>query len=182
MSRTNPYKKKRRQASKTLLIFGEGSGEEMFLKHLKILYSYKSNVAITIRKGKGGNAQNIVIDADRVPGAFDRKIVVLDNDKTKTEMAEARREAKNRSIELVENTPCLEFLLISILDKKPSGKNSNWCKGEFESKYLEKKKRGELSEYIKLFPKKLLDTKKSKISELDKLVLIMGGKWITKTK
>jgi hypothetical protein len=176
MSRTNPYKKKRRQASKTLLVFGEGFGEEMFLKHLKSLYSYKSNVAITVKKGKGGDAQNIVIDADRTLGAFDRKIVILDNDKTKTEMVKARQEAKNRGIELVENTPCLEFLLITILDKKPSGRNSNWCKGEFESKYLNKKRRGEPSEYIKLFSKKLLDAKRSKISELNKLVLIMEGK------
>ena len=176
MSRTNPYKKKKRQASKTLLVFGEGFDEEMFLKHLKSLYSYKSNVAITIKKGKGGDAKNIVIDADKTPGAFDRKIVILDNDKTKTEMTKARQEAKNRNIELIENTPCLEHLLVSILDKKPSGKNSDWCKGEFESKYLSKKKRGELSEYIKLFPKKLLDIKRLKISELNKLILIMEGK------
>ncbi|MFA4936976.1 MAG: RloB domain-containing protein [Patescibacteria group bacterium] len=158
------------------MVFGEGFDEEMFLKHLKSLYSYKSNVAITIKKGKGGDAKNIVIDADKTPGAFDRKIVILDNDKTKTEMTKARQEAKNRNIELIENTPCLEHLLVSILDKKPSGKNSDWCKGEFESKYLSKKKRGELSEYIKLFPKKLLDIKRLKISELNKLILIMEGK------
>lgn len=176
MSRTNPYKKKRRQASKTILIFGEGLGEEIFLKHLKSLYSYNSNVAITIKKGKGGNAQGIVIDADRTPGDFNRKTVILDNDKTKAEMTKARQEAKIRGIELVENTPCLEFLLISILDKKPSGENSNWCKGKFESQYLGKKKRGEPNEYTKLFPKKLLDAKRLKILELNKLILIVGGK------
>lgn len=175
MSRTNPYKKKRRQASKTLMIFGEGFGEEMFLKHLKGLYSYKSNVAITIKKGKDGDAQNIVIDADRTPGAYDRKIVILDNDKSTTEMAKARQEAKNRNIELIENTPCLEHLLISILDKKPNNKNSDWCKKEFESKYIDKKKRGEPNEYIKLFPKKLLDIQRSKISELNKLISVMEG-------
>jgi hypothetical protein len=157
-------------------VFGEGFGEEMFLKHLKSLYSYKSNVAITVKKGKGGDAQNIVIDADKIPGAFDRKIVILDNDKAKTEMAKARQEAKDRNIELIENTPCLEFLLVSILDKSPNGKKSDWCKGEFESKYLDRKKRGEPSEYIKLFPKKLLDAQRLKISELDKLILIMEGK------
>ncbi len=176
MSRTNPYKKKRRQANKTLLVFGEGLGEEIFLKYLKSLYSYKSNVAITIRKGRGGNAQGIIIDADRTPGAFDKKIVVLDNDKAKIEMIKARQEAKNRNIEIIENTPCLEFLLIMILNKKPVGKNSCWCKEEFESKHLDRKKRGELSEYVKLFPKKLLDAKRLRILELDKLILIMEGK------
>lgn len=176
MSRTNPYKKKKRQASKTLLVFGEGFNEEIFLKYLRGLYSYKSNVAITVKKGKGGDAQNIVIDADKTLGSYDRRIVILDNDKPKPEMLKARQEAKNRNIELIENTPCLEHLLVSILDKKPNGKASSWCKGEFEGKYLDKKKRGEPNEYVKLFPKKLLDARRLKITELNKLILIMEGK------
>jgi len=44
MSRTNPYKKKRHVAERTLLVFGEGLSEEILLKHLKSLYSYNSNV------------------------------------------------------------------------------------------------------------------------------------------
>jgi hypothetical protein len=176
MSRTNPLKKKKRQANKTLLVFGEGYDEEMFLKHLKSIYSYKSNVAISVKKGKGGDAQNIVIDADKMIGAYDRKVVVLDNDKAKAEMVKARQEAENRNIELIENTPCLEHLLISILDKKMTGKNSAWCKSEFESKYIDKKKRGEPNEYVKLFPKKLLEARRLKIIELNKLILIMEGK------
>lgn len=176
MSRTNPYKKKKRQASKTLLVFGEGFNEEMFLKHLRALYSYESNVAITVKKGKGGDAQNIIIDADKILGSYDRKIVVLDNDKSKVEMLKARKEAQDRNIELIENTPCLESLLLSILEKKPSGKTSAWCKSEFEEKYLDQKKRGEPNEYIKLFPKKLLEARRLKIIELNKLILIMEGK------
>ena len=176
MARSNPNKKKRRQASKTLLIFGEGFNDGMFLKHLKALYSFNAGVAITVKKGKGGNAKSIVIDAIKIPGAFDRKVVVLDNDKPKSEMIEARREAKGRSIELLENTPCLEYLLISIINEKPKEKNSSWCKNEFESKYLNRKKRRESNEYNKLFPKKLLDSKRLIISELNKLISIMEGK------
>ena len=176
MSRTNPYKRKKRQASKTLLVFGEGFNEEMFLKHLKALYSYGNNVAITVKKGKGGDAQNIIIDADKILGDYNRKIVVLDNDKPKVEMTKARKEAKDRNIELIENEPCLENLLLLILDKKISGKNSRWCKGEFEGKYLDKKKRGESEEYVKLFPKKLLEERRLEIAELNKLILIMEGK------
>jgi len=176
MSRTNPYKRKRRQASKTLLVFGEGFNEEMFIKHLRALYSCGSNVAITVKNGKGGDAQNIVIDADKIIGAYNRRIVVLDNDKPKIEMTKARKEAKSRNIELIENTPCLENLLLLILDKKTNGKNSAWCKSEFESKYIDKKKRGELDEYIKLFPKELLEARRLKIVELNKLILIMEGK------
>lgn len=176
MSRTNPQKKKKRQASKTLLVFGEGQSEELFLRHLKSLYSYKSTVAISVKRGKGGDAQSIVIDADKIPGAFDRRVVVLDNDKAESEMAKARSEAKKRKIELIENTPCLEHLLISILTQKPEGKSSAWCKGEFEAKYIDKKKRGEPSEYCRLFPKELLEARRLKMTELNRFILLMEGK------
>lgn len=148
----------------------------MFLKHLKKLYSFNTGVAITVKKGKGGDAKSIIIDAIKTPGAFDRKIVVLDNDKPKSEMVGARKEAKSKGVELLENTPCLEYLLISIIDKEPGEKNSIWCKSEFESKYLSTNKRGEPSEYDRLFPKNLLNSKKSTIPELDKLISLMRGK------
>ena len=133
---------------------------------------------MTIRNGKGGNAVNIIVDASNAPGGFDKKIVVLDNDKGDAEMRQARQEAINRDIELVENTPCLEAILLAILNdgKNYSNKQSSWCKSEFESKYLDKKKRTELNEYEKYFSKGLLDAQRSKISELNKLVLIMEGK------
>ena len=175
MSRSNPLKKKRRQANKTLLVLGEGLGEEMFLKHLKSLY-YIVGVAITIRKGKGGTPNEVVTSAYKIPGAFDRKIVIIDNDKAKAEMQKARNEAKRRGIELLENTPCLEWLLLSILDEKIEGDNSEWCKGKFESKYIDKKKRSEPAEYVKLFPKNILDNKRTKIKELGDLISIMEGK------
>lgn len=178
MSRTNPHKKKRRAASQTLLMYGEGLGEEMFLKYLRGLYARDSGVAITIRNGKGGNALNIIVDASNAPGGFDKRIVVLDNDKGNEEMQRARQEATSRDIELVENTPCLEAILLAILNdgENYSSRQSSWCKGEFESKYLDKKKRTELNEYGKCFPKSLLDKQKTKIAELQKFISIMEGK------
>jgi hypothetical protein len=173
MSRTNPYKKKRRRVNKTLLVFGEGLGEEMFLKHLKKLYSFNNGIAITIKKGKGGSARNIVVDASKTSGDFDKKIVVLDNDKPKKEMLEARREAKKRKIKLIENTPCLEFILLSVFNKEPKEKLSLYYKHKFESKYIKKKKRTNLKEYDKIFPKKILDSGRLKIPSLHKLILIM---------
>lgn len=175
MSRTNPYKKKRRSASRTLLMYGEGLSEEMFLKFLRGLYSRDSGVAITIRNGKGGTATNIITNAVNEPGAFDRRIVILDNDKNEQEMNRARTEAKQRGIELLENSPCLEATLLSILrtGQSFSNKTSAWCKSEFESNYLNKKKRTELGEYGKIFSKTILDTQRVNVSELDTLISLM---------
>jgi hypothetical protein len=176
MSRTNPYKKKRRQANKTLLFFGEGMNEEVFLKHLRKLYCYDTNVAVTIKKGRGGDAKNIVLDAYKVPGEFNRKVVILDNDKPKNETKKARQLARDKEIELLENTPCLEHLLLLILDSKEISANSKRCKKIFEEKYIEKTQRKEMYEYDKYFSKKLLDKKRENIKVLDDIIKIMEGK------
>lgn len=178
MSRTNPYKKKRRSANQTLLMYGEGLGEEVFLRYLRSIYARDSGVAVLIRNGKGGDAVNIIINASNTPGGFDKRIVVLDNDKDDVEMRRARQEAVGRGIELIENNPCLEALLLAILNngRDYSDKQSSWCKSEFESKYLDRKKRVELCEYSKLFPNKLLNKQREKIVELNSLISIMEGK------
>lgn len=175
MSRTNPSKKKRRYAKTTLLIFGEGMGEEMFLKHLKGLYAYNSNVLITVKKGKGGSADSIVIEASNKPGAYDRKVVVLDNDKSKKEMLKAEKEAKKRNVELIINTTCIESVLLATLNPSNTynNKSSKFCKKEFETTYIDKKKRSDPTEYTKLFPKTLLDTRRLTLPELSILVSLM---------
>lgn len=181
MSRTNPYKKKRRSVKSTLLVFGEGLHEEVFLKYLKSVYNRNSGRGVTIRNGKGGTAIDIVANALREPGDFDRRIVVVDNDKGQHEIERARAESKQKGIELLENSPCLEALLLAILrdGRSFSVRQSDWCKSEFESKYLDEKKRTELNEYGKIFPKSLLDKQKAKVPELQKFISIMEGKSIT---
>lgn len=176
MSRTNPFKKKRRVARQTLLMYGEGLGEEMFLKHLRRLYAHNSGVKVKIKKGRGGTPRDVVVGATNEVGSYDKRIVVVDNDKGKQEIENARKEARARNIELLENSPCLEALLLSILNGGKSfvNKKSSWCKSEFQSRYIEKKKRRELCEYEKIFPKKLLDIQRINITGLDVLISSMG--------
>ncbi len=178
MSRTNPHKKKRRLAKRTLLIHGEGEEDCVFLKHLRSLYSQNSNSTCKINRGKGGSADSIVLQAIRSPGAYDKRIVILDNDKAKNEMAKARRLAKEKNIELIEHTPCIEAILLSILTTKNSfkQKNSSEYKKEFESKYINSKKRSKITEYQKLFSKKMLDRKRLKIKELGLLISLFENK------
>ena len=176
MSRTNPYKKKKRQANKTLLAFGEGMNEEIFLKHLRKLYCCNTNVAITVKKGRGGDAENIVLDASKVPGGFNRIVVVLDNDKPKKEIQKARAMAKEKEIELIENTPCLEHLLLLILESKNISTESKKCKKVFEDEYIEKRLRRESYKYDKYFTKEMLEEKRKTIKMLNSVINIMEGK------
>jgi len=175
MSRTNPFKKKRRQANKTILIFGEGLDEKIFIKHLKGSYSHNKNISIKIWGGKGGGPEDIVLDAYRTLGAFDKRVVILDNEKSMPEMTKARIKAKQLGIDIIENTPCLESLFLKILGKKVNNSKPSQLKKEFEWAYLSEKRRRNVSEYKKIFPKKLLDSKRSQIPELDKLISVMEG-------
>jgi hypothetical protein len=159
-------------------MYGEGLEDEAFLKYLRGLYSQNSGVGVKIRNGKGGNPIGVVINAANEPGDYDRRIVILDNDALEADMNLARHEAQKRNIKLLENTPCLESVLLAILNdgKSYADKQSPWCKKEFESKYLDSKKRTEIREYENIFPKILLDTIRSKVLELNRIILIMEGK------
>ena len=171
----SPTKKKRRCASTTLLMYGEGLCEEIFLKHLKFIYYRSQGVAIRVEGGRGGSAPDIVNDAVKMVGDFDRRVVILDNDKPTKEMAAARAIAAQCGIMLIENSPCLEATLLSVLvgDKLPKGKSSEWYKREFESKYIDKRKRADSDEYKKVFDKNLLDIHRPRVKEIDILIDLM---------
>ena len=158
-------------------MYGEGLGEETFLKYLKSLYSRDSGVAVTVRNGRDGTALDVILNAVREPGDFDRKIVIIDNDKGSEEINAARAEAKQRDIELIENTPCLEWLLLSILDNSTVlNRSSEWYKHEFESNYLDKRKRTDPREFERVFPKHVLEERRTKIITLNHLISLMEGK------
>lgn len=159
-----------------MLVYGEGQSEEVFLKHLRGLYTRDSGVAITVKKGKGGTPEEVVKSAINYSGDFDRRIVVIDNDKSQTEMKKARKKANEHNIELIENTPCLEAFLLNILeDCDCKSKSSAWCKREFEKKYITKRKRTEMHKYEKFFPKGKLKKQRKRIATLNQIISVMEG-------
>lgn len=171
--------KKNRASKSTFLIVGEGSRDVFFLKYLDSLYLRKDIVWTKILDGKGGTADGIVDYAKRQLGDYHKKIVMLDNDKKKIEMLRARQKALEGGIDLIENTPCLEALLLSILDGGTNfeSKGSRWCKKEFESKYLDKNKRQNLSEFEKKLPKIFLNKQRKKVPRLNRLISIFEGRY-----
>ncbi|MFA4817152.1 MAG: RloB domain-containing protein [Parcubacteria group bacterium] len=172
-------KKQIRKAKYTILFFGEGLAEEVFLKYLRKAYAARnSGVAVKIRNGQGGSADGIVQRAGLHPGSFDRRVVVLDNDKPRAEMEKARKLAKDGDVSVIENNPCLEALLLRILSKVKflENKDSKYYKKEFEKKYICKNKRCDIDEYEKIFPKNILDSSRKKIKELGEIIGFMENK------
>jgi hypothetical protein len=172
MSRSNPYKRKHRKANKTALIYGEGLNEEIFLKYLKSLYAHNSGIFIKIRRGKGGDPISLVVDTIKEPGDFGLRVLVLDNDRGKNIMSKALLKAEKAGIKVVQNTPCLEATLLSIL--KPSQnfmeKTSPWCKRKFENDYITGNNRADLLEYRRIFPEKMLEAQRASIPCLNTLI------------
>lgn len=177
MSRTDPYKKKPRSANRTLLFYGEGLNEEVFLKHLRSLFAYGKNVAVTVRRGKGGSARDIVVDAANDFSAFDKRVVILDNDKEEAGMIIAREQASTRNIELLENTPCLECLFLSILEPRTNhgSRSSNDCKKYFQEKYLNGNNVITDIECKKLFSRPVLEGVMTTNLQLKRIIEILEG-------
>ncbi|MCK4592029.1 RloB domain-containing protein [Candidatus Parcubacteria bacterium] len=177
MSRTNPYKRKIRYAKKTAFFYCEGRSEKAFLRHIKSIYNRNSGVAVTIDQNGGGNPDDIVGTTIKIVSgrSDDYSCVIFDSDKILE--TTIRKDAKSKNILLIENNPCLEAFLMSILeDKNFSFESSSWYKREFEKKYISKSKRGDKRSYEKIFPKKLLNKKRKEIGILDKIIGIMEGK------
>ncbi len=112
----------------TVLLVGEGKTEEAFLNHLKSLYIYRGcGVAVKILNAGGKGAKYIVDYALRRSRRFasDRLLVLLDTDVLIG--SSVRKTAEQNNIQLVESHPCLEGLLLRILNKQVPA-TSNLCK------------------------------------------------------
>lgn len=170
--------KKWKKQKRTILFYGEGASEDVFLRHLRKIYAHNHGIKITIKNGNGGSADIIVKKAINYYGAFDVRVVLVDNDKPKKEMDAARKLAKKGVINLIENEPCLEALLLRILNigKTAENRKSEYYKKEFEKKHICEKKRCDIDEYGKIFPKNILDSRRKKIAELDKIIGFMENK------
>jgi hypothetical protein len=105
----------RRQARRTVLLVGEGTAEESFLKHLKELYvERQGGVAVTIKNAHGKGAANVVDHARKQQRNADYDVVaaLLDTD---TDWNDAtRKQARLGKVHPVPCSPCLEAVLLEI--------------------------------------------------------------------
>ncbi len=175
MSRSNPYKKKRREAKKTVLLYCEGADEKVFLNYLKILFAKDSGVAVTIKENQGGGANDVLRNVLKQIQA-DRMFCIYDTDTSVN--TQLKQKIKKYGIKCIENKPCLETFLLNILENKDYSNHQKCdkCKKEFETKYLNEKKRKDKNNYTKIFPKELLVKQSKKIENLKQLIEVISGK------
>ena len=160
---------------KTQLIYVEGSNESAFIKYLRT-YPYKEdirhkeNTDIRIKSkiynAKGSNFQIVFDEAlkRKQDERFDSLVIVMDYDwmgdippERERQLNILNKKAKSEgAVVLIVNKPCLEGLLLSILQNKDFSKQDGGCdplKSCFEKNYLDKEKRQIPGNYTKPFQK-----------------------------
>jgi hypothetical protein len=164
-----------RQVRPTALIYCEGAHDLAFVRHIKKLYASRSatNTRFKAQQGGGGSPDSIVRETLRIPDDFDRYLVKVDNDRSRAEHDNAVAIAQTKdNIEICWNTPCLDTMLLSILNpgKNYSGYQSRTCKHEFQRDYIQADKRRTPASYDRHFTLEVLEEARQKIPDLDQLI------------
>jgi len=165
----------RRSVSYTVLLVGEGTTEQAFLRYIKSLYiSRGCGVGVTIRNARGKGPDHVVDYAIRQcrNAAYDRVVVLLDTD---LEMSAAvRRRARTKKVQIIGSTPCVEGLLLAILGEHVPATSAE-CKQRYGGVLPARLML--LEDYSEHFPKNLLDGRRAEVPELGELLgcLSFGG-------
>ncbi len=158
----------RRSVSHTVLLVGEGTTEQAFLRYIKSLYiSRGCGVGVTIRNARGKGPDHVVDYAIRQcrNAAYDRVVAVLDTD---LEMSAAvRRRARTKRVQIIGSTPCIEGLLLAILGEHVPATTAE-CKQRYGGVLPARLML--LEDYSEHFPKNLLDGRRAEVPELNELL------------
>lgn len=164
----------------TILIVGEGPTEKAFLQYLKELYILRDdNLSVKVESGTGGSPATIVQKAIRLRASrgYDKCYVLMDADvPLETDFKLADRMKKRPRIEVLNATPCIEGLFLAILNQSSFSQASattDYCKREFETKYMASDRKTDKRSYIDKFPKTLLDERRTNVPELDFILKAM---------
>ncbi len=165
-----------RQANKrkikiTITIVGEGQTEVAFINHLRSIYGVGSP-KITAKSAGGKGPSNVIDDAIGTLNfsGCDRVAALLDTDlpwpRTKVE------QARKKKILLIGSAPCIEGLLLKILEREIPVTSSE-CKRVMHPLLSGNATKRE--SYSDLFSKDVLDNASLTIDELKKLIGLIKG-------
>lgn len=167
-----------------ILVYCEGAEDSAFLRYLKNRFHHDhEDTFVRVMTGNGGTMEDLVIAASKIEGDYSHRIIILDKDRCnrpggQKELKTAQELADLRGITFGWQKPCLEWLLLKILDpslKEPRAKFCGTYKQSFESTYFKDKDRTESDDYKSIFPKSLLNERRQDVPELDYLMKLVRG-------
>lgn len=163
-----------------ILIVGEGPTEKALLLYLKEMYIKRDmGVAVKVECGSGGSPKSVVEKAIRLKAsrAYDRCYVLVDADMPHEFDRELQtRMHKRPCIQMLSATPCIEGLLLAILDTgfSQQAATSSESKRIFETKYLPADKKTDRCSYGRILPKQIIEKHRTRIAELHAILTSMG--------
>jgi len=163
-----------RHTQRTLLVVGEGDCEVAFLNHLRGLYAARGcGVRVTLRNAHGKGPEHVVDFAVRQcrSADYDLRAALLDTDLPWP--PRITRDARARRILLIPSDPCLEGLLLHILDRTVP-ETSNACKRALRA-VLDGRPTAAPS-YVPLFDRVLLEKHRRSVRSLAWLLDLFEGK------
>lgn len=152
MSRSNPNKRKHREARKTAQIVVEGYTEEAFCKYLKSVFARDCGIYVEIYNCRGGSPQDVVLSAMKRRG-FDRTFLVYDTDVTLP--AQWAATIRIEGFIKVASSPCIEALFLEILGERVP-QDAAGCKREF-LKYMSDVQKYDYRSYGTHFSREVLE-------------------------
>lgn len=168
-----PTRRRVRSVKKTALVYCEGAHDLAFVRHLIKLYADAGMVKFSIKskQGKGGSPYMLVIEASNVVGSFDKRMVKIDRDRPTTEVEQAEQAATQKNIAICWTKPCIEAMLLSILDGRDYSRfKSKTCKRLFESNHIPANKRTSSRAYESVFSLDIIEAARPRITDLEELV------------
>lgn len=151
-----------------VLVYCEGLHDQIFIRHLMQVYRAPDSLYyFDIKHGDGGSPKSLVEKALKMPGQYQERIVVFDNDRGINDLDAAEKAAKGKQVSLSYFDPSLEFVLLRIIEphKDHSGKSTDDLKKYFHDNHINNRNRGNIDSY-KIFSKELLDSSRKVISDL----------------
>lgn len=163
---------------KTIFAFGEGEDEETYLRYLRPHFSSRERgIRIDNAGGKGPN--HILDKAIRVRGgdAFDHSFILADADVEWS--PNLIRRAKARHFEVILMRPCIEGMLIAILEPRldPQGWESSRCKRHLRGEHIGSDRRLEVRDLERLVPPHILNAAEATVPELLRVHQILRGEF-----
>ena len=179
MERSQGYRRFRvrrvKRTKKTRYAKSEGPHDYAFCKMLQGYYEPRGQLHVNVQKGHGGSQVDLVKEAIRETEELSEdtgKFLVMDKDRDENEMNEAEDLATQNDFGILRETPCLEGMLIRVLEpkKRINGWTSKQLKDYFEENYIPRDKRTRPEAYKRLFSKEKLDEARLRVKELDDLI------------
>ncbi len=161
----------RRRTKKTRLVYCEGAHDKAFLDCLKSVYA-TDTYNVDIKRGAGGDQVHLAEETIKKGRAYDEQCLKIDGDRPEDEMEQADAVAAGGNVIVMRTIPCIERLLINILEpsKRISSWNSTRLKNYFEANHIPEDKRTDVRAYKAIFTETVLDNAKARLPELQALI------------